>query len=197
MKHLPIILAAALICAAPLSAAGKEPATAGATRAITPEAEALLTPEALAAYSAPGNPDRYRPLIRRITTPDEQMGPPAKKLRAPLRSFPDGRPQTLFLAEEAWSTPDMLLLRGRRIRVEQFREDGTIEAVLLAKEAVVDRKAGLAVAKGIVDVTYNGDHLVGNGALIDLNARYIRVLDRAVITTPRIVGADFSDRGLF
>lgn len=165
--------------------------------AFDPATEARLTPEALARYAAPGAPLRYKALIEELKTPPETLGSPARNLRLPVRSFPDGRPRTLVFAEEAWVSPDMQRLRGRRVRMEHLREDGSTEATLEAAEALMDRATMLAVAKGAVRATRGNDVLTGNGALADLDARYVKVLSRAGITTRRMGEANFAGRGFF
>lgn len=172
-------------------------APAGAEVAFDPAMEARLTPEALARYAAPGKPVRYKALIEELKTPPETLGKPARNLRLPVRCFPDGRPQTLVFAEEAWVSPDMQRLRGRKVRMEHLRADGTVEATLEADEAAMDRATMLAVAKGSVRATQEGDVLTGNGALADLDARYVKVLSRASIVTKRMGEVDFASRGMF
>ncbi len=162
-----------------------------------PEIEALVSADALARIAAPGATLRYKPLIEELKQPPEKLGRPARQLRLPVRSFPNGRPQTMVYAEEAWVAPDMQRLRGRRVRMENLREDGSIEATFEAAEVAIDRTSMLAVAKGVVRATLGGDLLTGNGALADLNAQYVKVLSRACITTRRTGEVDFADRGLF
>ena len=164
---------------------------------IDGEAESRLTAERLAAYAEPGAPARYRELITRIKASPAELGAPAKNLRLPVRSWPDGRAQTVVFAKEAWISSDMQQVRGRGVRVEQFHEDGSPEAVLEAAEVMVDRKSLLAVAKGRVAGTFGTDHFSGIGALVDLDARYVQVLRRAKIVTQRMREANFAGRGLF
>lgn len=190
MKRLCAIGLAALAaaCAAPVGAG---------EAAFDPAMEARLAPEALARYAAPGKPVRYKALIEELKAPPERLGKPARNLRLPVRCFPDGRPQTLVFAEEAWVSPDMQRLRGRKVRMEHLRADGSVEATLEAEEAAMDRATMLAVAKGAVRATQEGDVLTGNGALADLEARYVKVLSRASITTQRMGEVDFASRGMF
>lgn len=164
---------------------------------VTPEAEARLSEEALARYVAPGEPARYLDLMKQLNVSDETLGPPAKALRLPIKSWPDGRPKTMVFAEEAWITPTMTGLRGRKVRVENYREDGSIEAVLEADEVVVDRTAMLAAAKGRVTGVLGDDKISGRGALIDLDAQYVRLLYRACIITRKTGDVDLTSRGMF
>ncbi len=165
--------------------------------AVDYEASERLTPEALARYAQPGETVRYLTLIQELQADPEELGQPAKNLRLPVRSFPNGRPQTMVYADEAWVSPDMMHLRGRKVLVEHFNADGTLDSSLAADEAVVDRTAMLAVIKGAVKVTTGEDVLTGRGALADLNVRYVKVLGKACITTKRMGDADFSNRGFF
>lgn len=167
------------------------------TSELTPETDALITPEALARYSEPGNPTRFRPLLLAMQRPAEEIGSPARNLRLPVRSWPDGRPQIMVQAEEAWITLDTNILRGRNVHVEQYREDGSLEAVLDADEILVDRTKMLGVAKGQVRSKMGSDTFCGNGALVDLENRYLRILKQACITTQRMGEVNLTDRGLF
>lgn len=161
------------------------------------EAEERLTAEALARYTAPGAPARYRDLIQQLKKSGDEIGAPAKGLRFPVKSWEDGRPRILVFAEEAWITPTMQSLRGRKVRVETYRKDGTVEALLTADEVLVDRETMLAVARGCVTGVFNGDTLSGRGALIDLDAQYVRLLYKASILTRRTGEVDFTSRGMF
>lgn len=169
-----------------------------AVAALPPEeGGARLDPEALARYVAPGEPARYAELIRSLSKPAEELGAPARNLRLPVRSYPDGRPKLVVTAAEAWASADMMWLRGRTVRLESLTPEGVVESVLEADEAAVDRKAMLAVAKGRVRARNGGDRLTGVGALADLDAHYVRVLSRGTIWTRRLGGVDLTERGLF
>lgn len=161
------------------------------------ETEALLSEAALARYSSPGETVRYKSLLEALRQPAETLGTPARNLRLPVRTFEDGRPQVVVTAVEAWITLDTNLLRGRKVHVEQYREDGSLEAVLDADEAMVNRAEMLAVAKGKVHGMMDGDALTGVGALVDLEAKYLRIIKRGCIKTKRMAGANFTDRGIF
>ena len=104
-----------------------------------------VSPEAVARYTAPGNPERYRALIERLKTPREELGEPSLGMRIPVRSFPNGREEVVLHAEEGWLSEDMMKLRGVRVRVETFDETGALTSTLWADEAAVDREAELAV----------------------------------------------------
>lgn len=168
-----------------------------AVQTVSLEAEERLTEEALARYSAPGDPTRYISLIEQLKSPGETLGPPATKLRFPAKSWPNGRPRTMVFADEAWVALSMTSLRGRMVRVETYRLDGSIESVLEADEVIVDRNAMLAVAKGRVTGILGEDKLSGRGALIDLDAQYVRILYKACIITRRTGDVDFTSRGMF
>ena len=181
--RLPALALAALTCAC--AAAGEA------------EAWAKVSPEAVARYAAPGDPARYAALAQRLEAPPEALGPPARGLRIPVRSFPDGRPEVLLHAETAWVSADMMRLRGRGVRVEAFDAEGALAETLWAEEAAVDRTAMLAVAKGPIRLERGGDTLTGVGALADLEAQYVKVLRRARIDTARLRGVDMTKRGIF
>lgn len=170
---------------------------AAAVRTVTPEAEELLTDAAIARYVAPGDPSRYVDLIKQLEVPGDTLGAPARKLRLPVKSWPSGRPKAMVFAEEAWVSPTMTTLRGRKVRVENYREDGTVDAVLEADEVVVDRTTMLAVAKGTVTGMLGEDQISGRGALVDLDAQHVRILHKACIITRKTADVDFTSRGMF
>ena len=119
------------------------------------------------------------------------------KLKMPVRAYPSGKTETMLFAEIGWTSADMMQLRGKQVRVENYREDGTLVATLTADEAAVDRTAKLAVAKGHVRIERDGDVLTGNGALADFDAEYVKMLKDAVIETDRLQGMDLTKRGMF
>lgn len=169
-----------------------------ASDSIAKAAEARLSEEALARYSAPGNPARYGELLQWARVPVEELGDPASGLKLPVQSWPDGRTRTLVLAKEAWiSGEDLAWVRGRRVRVEQFRADGELEGVLEADEVAVDRASMLAVVKGRVKGNFGNDRLTGVGALVDLDANYVKILKKAEILTKRLGDAKLTERGIF
>lgn len=164
---------------------------------LTPETDAMLSAEALARYTAPGAPMRYKALLEALQDDPEKLGSPARNLRLPVRSFPDGRPEVVVQAKDAWLTLDTNLLRGRGVHVEQYREDGTLEAVIDADEIIVNRSEMLGVAKGKVRGEMEGDVLSGMGALVDLEAKYLRIIKRACIETKRMGEVKLIDHGVF
>ncbi len=174
----------------------EEGVSARAERAVTPEAEALLEPGALARYAEPGNPERYRDLLERLQVPVAELGTPALNLRIPMQSWPNGRAKTMIYAKEAWFSIDMMQIRGREVRIERMTESGVIDSVLTAHEVQMDRTVMLAVVAGKLTADLGEDHLDGKGALIDFNAQYVKVLRDARIITPRLKDSGFSTNGM-
>ena len=168
-----------------------------ALAAPSPEAEERLSEEALARYGAPGNPERYRSLLTQMREAPETLGAPARNVRLPVQSWPNGRAKTMVFAKEAWVTLDMQGLRARHVHVEHYREDGALAGELDAEEVLVDRPKQLAVVKGRFQGRFGVDKLSGVGALIDFETQYVKILRRARIDTGRLGKADFSARGLF
>ncbi len=161
------------------------------------EAKARLTPEALARYEAPGEVSRYAALQEQLKAPLEELGAPALEMRIPVQTYPSGRTRTMVYAKEAWVSADMMSIRGRKVRVEQLREDGSVEAMLIADEVQVDRVTMLAVATGPVYGHFGSDRLQGVGAFMDFTAQYVKILEQSSIVTQRAGDANFADRGMF
>lgn len=159
--------------------------------------ETKLSDEAMMRYAEPGRVVRYKKLIETLRQPLEELGTPARELRLPIRSFPNGKPETTVLADEAWITLDTTYLRGRKVVVTQYREDGSIEAILNADEIAVDRSKMIAVVKGHLHGTMSEDTFEGVGALVDLEAKYVRIVKRAIIKTKRMGDVNLTNRGIF
>lgn len=185
------IVGCLLLTALVLGLGGRAPA------APSPEAEERLSEAALARYSAPGNPERYRSLLTQMREAPETLGAPAKQVRLPVQSWPNGQAKTMVFAKEAWVTLDMQGIRARNVHVEHYREDGALAGALDAEEVLVDRTKQLAVVKGRIKGSFGPDKLSGVGALIDFETQYVKILRRARIDTGRLGKADFSARGLF
>ena len=164
---------------------------------VEADAASRLSEEALARYAEPGRPERYKSLLLQMRDAPETLGAPAKQVRLPVQSWPSGRAKTMVFANEAWVTLDLQGLRARTVRVENYREDGSLEGSLEAEEVLVDRTQQLAVVKGRVAGNFGGDRLSGVGALIDFQAQYVKLLRHARIETGRLARADFTARGLF
>ncbi len=164
---------------------------------LDPDTEAKISAAAVKTYKEPGNTRRYKTLIESLRKPLDELGSPARQLQLPVRSYPNGRPEAVVVAEEAWITLDTNYLRGRNVVMTQYDEKGNVEAVLTADEIAVDRPQMLAVAKGNISGKMAGDRLDGNGALVDLNARYMRIIKRAIIHTKRMGDVKLTERGIF
>lgn len=158
--------------------------------ALLAEADARTSDEACARYSAPGETARYETLLRAMKQPPETVGSPSEDVYTPLQAHTNGETKVALHAENGWMSEDLMLLRGKNVKIYSYLEDGSTESVIFANEILVDRHTMLAVLRGNVSIEMGADKLNGNGALLDLNTQYIRILRHAKIATSRLSNAD-------
>ncbi|MDO5462002.1 MAG: hypothetical protein Q4F99_00735 [bacterium] len=154
--------------------------------AILAEADARISEEACVRYSAPGETARYETLLRAMKDPPETIGSPSEDVYTPLQVHENGETKVALQAGEGWMSDDLMLLRGTDVKIYSYLPNGTLESTIVANEILVDRHTMLAVLRGQVSIEMGADRLKGNGALLDLNTQYIRILHQAKIYTSRL-----------
>lgn len=159
--------------------------------------DALTTEAAVKRYQMPGDATTFAPLLRTFAKPVETLGPPSLDLHSPVQIYPNGAVKVELEAKESWMTDDMMHLRGRQVVVTSYKKDGSLEAVVTADEIAVDRTSMRAVIRGKVSFTFGTEKITGNGAIVDLDAQYIRILSKAMIRSSRMQDSDFSMKELF
>lgn len=168
---------------------------AEAAPALSP-AERLADPVYLAALTAPGDDAaRWDALAALQAAPLEGVVP-VRNIRLPVDHHSNGRVKALLVAQEAWIHPSNTVLRASRVEVRHLSEKGRVEGVLKAESLVVDRTARIGRAFGAVAIQHEQMQMKGEGALFDLQARYVRILSGASLKTDRFGGA-FSMKGVF
>ncbi len=154
--------------------------------------EAQTSEQAIKRYKMPGEAKQFAPLLRTFAKPVETLGSPSLDLHTPVQIYPNGTIKVELEAKESWMTDDMLYLRGRQVTITSYKTDGSLEAVVKADEIAVDRRSMRAVIRGNLSFTLGNEKLTGNGAIVDLNAQYIRILSKAKIRSSRMQDSGFS-----
>lgn len=165
--------------------------------AMLAASEALVTDAAVARYKAPGDTQQFVDLLRALSQPVASLGDPSLDLHTPAQIYPNGQVKVMLVAAKSWMTADMMHLRAQEVEITSYREDGSVEAVITADEIAVDRTSMRAAMRGKVSFSLGKERLTGNGALVDFNSQYIRILSQAKIVSSRVEGADFSMKELF
>lgn len=164
--------------------------------AVDLEAQARMSPEALARYSAPGEMSRWQGLMERYAQGEPLNGAPAAGIRMPVSQFADGRTKTLLTAKRALISPDTMLIKAFDIHVEVYREDGSVEMTLDASSFLFDRSLMLGYTAERVTFVQGSESLTGVGACFDAQASYLKILSAAELKSARI-DVDFTSRGMF
>jgi hypothetical protein len=158
--------------------------------AMLSEAEARLSEDALARYAAPGDAARYEALLRAMRESPDEIGSPSEDVYTPIQVHENGETKLALQSAQGWMSDDLMRLRGKEVKIFSYAEDGSLESTISAYEILVDRHTMLAVMRGKVSIEMGVDTLEGNGALMDFNAQYIRLLRQAKATTSRLSEAN-------
>jgi len=158
--------------------------------AMLSEAEARLSEDALARYAAPGDAARYEALLRAMRESPDEIGSPSEDVYTPIQVHENGETKVALQSAQGWMSDDLMMLRGKEVKIFSYAEDGSLESTISAYEILVDRHTMLAVMRGKVSIEMGVDTLEGNGALMDFNAQYIRLLRQAKATTSRLSEAN-------
>lgn len=164
--------------------------------AIIAEANERTSEEALARYSQPGEASRYESLLRAMKQSPESIGSPSEDVYTPVQVHDNGETKVALQAGQGWMTDDLMMLRGKDVQIFAYREDGSLESTIYATEIMIDRHSMLAVMRGPVSVNMGIDTMQGNGALLDLNLPYIRLLRKAKVSTSRLADVNIDDSTL-
>ena len=82
---------------------------------------------------------------------------------------------------------------AEKVRVEQFKEDGSLFASLDAESCVVDRKTKSGWVEGAAQMVYGDSSVKGRGIYFSLEREFIKIFSQSEIRT----GHTGFDRGSF
>lgn len=128
----------------------------------------------------------YADCVRRLEAP-------AENVLVPLETFPDGKVKSRVRAKKAHMFSDSGLIWGEDIRVEQFKEDGSLYASLHAENCVVDRKTKSGWVEGNAVMTYGESSVKGRGIYFSLEDEFVKIFSQSEIRTSH---AGFDRRSL-
>ncbi len=129
----------------------------------------------------------YADCVKRLETP-------AENVLIPLETFPDGQVKSRITAARAYMFPDTGFVWGEKIRVEQFKADGSLYASLDAENCVVDRKSKSGWVEGSARMVYGDSAVKGRGIYFSLAREFIKIFSQSEIRTGH---AGFDQRSLF
>ncbi len=124
----------------------------------------------------------------------KKLETPAENVLIPLETFPNGQVKSRVTAGRAHMFSDTGLIWGEKIRVEQFKEDGSLYASLDAENCVVDRKSKSGWVEGSARMVYGDSSVRGRGIYFSLTREFIKIFSQSEIRTGH---TGFDRRSLF
>lgn len=121
----------------------------------------------------------------------KKLEAPAENVLIPLETFANGQVKSRVTAQRAHLFPDTGFIWGEKIRVEQFKEDGSLFASLDAESCVVDRKTKSGWVEGAAKMVYGDSSVKGRGIYFSLEREFIKIFSQSEIRT----GLKGFDRG--
>ena len=103
---------------------------------------------------------------------------PAEDVTIPIETFDDGSVKVMIFAKKAQYFLDKGLVWAEDVTVRRFKPDGTIEALVEAKNCVVDRFSKSGWAEGLATVTHGKTVFKGMGVYFSSPEGYVKVVER-------------------
>ncbi len=122
--------------------------------------------------------DAYSACAKRI---NEKLEAPAENVSVPIESFSNGTVKSRVTAARAHVFADTGFIWGENIRVEQYREDGTVYASLTAENCIVDRKTKSGWVAGAAQMVYGDASVKGRGIYFSLAREFIKIFSQSEI----------------
>lgn len=113
----------------------------------------------------------------------KKLESPAENVSLPLESYSNGTVKSRLTAARAHMFMDSSFVWGEKIRVEQFKEDGTLAASLDAENCVVDRNTKSGWVEGVAKMVYGDNSVRGRGIYFSLPREFIKIFSESEIRT--------------
>jgi len=113
----------------------------------------------------------------------KKLEAPAENVVIPLETFPDGKIKSRVKAARAQIFQETGFIWGEGVHVEQFREDGRLQATLDAENCVVDRKTKSGWVEGAAKMVYGDSSVKGRGVYFSLEREFIKIFSQSEIRT--------------
>lgn len=108
---------------------------------------------------------------------------PIQELRLPIDFYADGRLKTELFAQQADVREDgAILATGLVLKV--FLNDGTLDMIIEAEDAVLDRERQVASSASTVSIRRAGIQVTGEGFDWNGAEQTLRIRDQARVTLP-------------
>ena len=112
---------------------------------------------------------------------NEKLEAPAENVSIPIESFSNGTVKSRVTAARAHVFADSGYIWGEEIRVEQYREDGSVYATLTAESCIVDRKTKSGWVAGAAQMVYGDASVKGRGIYFSLEREFIKIFSQSEI----------------
>ena len=114
---------------------------------------------------------------------NEKLEAPAENVTVPIETFADGTVKSRLTAARAHVFAQTGYIWGEDVKVEQYREDGTVYASLQAENCIVDRKTKSGWVAGAAQMTYGDASVKGRGIYFSLSREFIKIFSQSEIRT--------------
>ena len=122
----------------------------------------------------------YADCAKRI---NEKLEAPAENVSVPIETFSNGTVKSRVTAARAHVFADTGYIWGENIRVEHYREDGSVYASLNAENCIVDRKTKSGWVAGAAQMVYGDASVKGRGIYFSLTREFIKIFSQSEIRT--------------
>lgn len=106
---------------------------------------------------------------------------PAENVTVPVETFEDGSVKVMIFAEKAQYFLQQGLVWAEGVTVKKFKQDGTLDAQIDAKNCVVDRFSKSGWAEGQATVVHGKTTFRGRGIYFSSPEAYVKVFDESEI----------------
>lgn len=127
----------------------------------------------------------WAPLISDIKTNGFLHASPVEGVRTAIEVSEGGKDMAILQAKSGAYRSDGRIY-GRQVQINLTTPEGKPDGLILADEIVFDRDSKNGLARGHVVIDRCGDRICGDVAIFGLLDRFVRVLQRAEITSPRL-----------
>ncbi len=110
-----------------------------------------------------------------------QLEVPAENVTVPVETFEDGSVKVMIFAAKAQYFLKQGLIWAEGVTVKKFKQDGTLDAQIDARNCVVDRFSKSGWAEGPATVVHGKTTFRGRGVYFSSPEAYVKVFDESEI----------------
>ncbi len=125
-------------------------------------------------------------LVERFDNALAEMKTPVENLVLPLDYHDNGRVRATIRAEKAQMLADGILI-AEKIKLEMFRDNGSVEGSLTADSCIYDRTRKLGYSPGKAFMVRDSDSLSGRKLYFSTEEQYVKIMAECEVRTSRVL----------